>query len=169
MIPTDIQEFALSNPEVLIALTVVLYIGARLQRTLTYPEYRFLHLGKCFLFGYLDQWARNHGRPLVRHKQSTENSHEYLTTADMGPRQTYMQLIEAGCTPHLIATAKKRPNQWSHSQLVKLGADNKQSEFYLFAAGNGETDIYGHVEGAFTDPKAHLTDKQTKAQLPSGF
>jgi len=169
---TDIQEFVLSNPELTAVLITVLYTLLRLQKTLPYRQYRFLHLGKSMLFRLLDKQATAYGRPLIRPKNEPENSDEYITTVDTSPRQTYKRLRENGCSPHLIATVKSRPHgstmQFSHSQLVKQHSDGTQTEYYLFPASGG-TDIYGHTETSVLDPSGHVSDSQTKAELPENF
>jgi hypothetical protein len=39
--------------------------------------------------------------------------------------------------------------------------DGTQTEVYLFPSPSGNvTDVYAHVEGAITDPEAHLTEDQ---------
>jgi len=168
----NIQEFVLSSPELTTILIGLIYVILRLQRELPYRQYRFLHLGKTFLFQALDSWATSYGRPLIRPKNAPQESVEYITTVDTSPRETYQSLREAGCSPHLIATVKSRPHneriQYTHSQLVRLNNDGTQTEYYLFPSEEG-TDIYGHRETAVTDPTGHVSDQQQKAELPDTF
>lgn len=168
----NIQDFVLSSPELTTLLIAIVYVILRLQRQLPYRQFRFLHLGKSFLFQALDSWATSYGRPLIRPKNAPQESSEYITTVDTSPRETYQRLREAGCSPHLIATVKSRPHnvsiQYTHSQLVTLNDDGTQTEYYLFPTEGG-TDIYGHRETAVTDPSGHVSDRQQKADLPDNF
>ena len=169
----NLTEFVTTNPEVAVVIGILAYVIVRFQRNLSYREYRFLQLGKSFLFPALDAYATKRGRPLVRYKNATDTSEEYITSSESGPRETYKRLRQSGCSPHLLATLKARQSdsgtQYAHSQLVRMVNDGMQVEYYLFPNADNGTDIYGHSETAVTDPEGHLEDPQTKAELPENF
>lgn len=159
MSQTNVEEMVLSEPLLLGALTVAVIVGAHYQAGLTYREFRFTHVAKCYLFAALDPWARARGRPLVR----TKGDADYVETVDENAR-AWASTLWGPFDPHLIATAKRRRvgagHQWAHSQFVHFHNDGTQTEVYLFANDDGTTDVYAHVEGAITDPEAHLTADQ---------
>lgn len=165
----DIEQVIFDSPELTAALVVVIYGLVKWQRGLSYREYRTAHLIKSRLFRLLDDRATAAGRPLIRSKGKPEDDPEYITTVPYGPRETYNRLRQAGASPHLIATTKRRVTddgyQYSHSQLVRLNDDGTQTEWYLFPAAGG-TDIYGHRETAVTDPEGHVGTPQDAATLP---
>jgi len=167
----NIQELIFGSPELSTILLIVVYLGLRYQKTLSYQEYRFFHLGKSFLFRLLDDKMTAVGRPLIHPKNAPDNSQEYITTVDKPPRQVYEHFLSIGASPHLIASTKARPHngktQYTHSQVVFQHGD-RQSEYYLFY-NNGETDIYGHAETTVLDPKGHVTDGVDPCELPEDF
>lgn len=153
---TDIQEFVMSNPELVVGLTVLVTIGVHYQKGLTYREYRFIHIGKCWAFYALNSWASKRGRPLVR----TIGEDSFVMSVDENPRSVYSTLSEE-FSPHLIATAKKAEDgSWSHSQLVQFHDDKRQTEAVLFSNPDGTTDVFGHLETSVTDPDGHVSDAQ---------
>lgn len=159
----NIEEIVLSDPVLLIGLTLLLIIGVHYQRGLTYREFRMLHMLKCYVFAALDSRARELGRPLVWTKEYREDSPDFLETIEVSPKNVALELRKYGCSPHLLATAKCRKTstgvQWAHSQWVYFHDDGLQTEIYLFSSEDS-TDVYAHLEGSVTDPKAHLDNKQ---------
>lgn len=167
----NIQDLIFSSPELSTILLIVVYVGLRYQKTLSYQEYRFFHLGKTFLFRLLDAKMTTLGRPLIHPKNPPETSQEYITTVSKPPRQVYEHFLSLGASPHLIATTKARPHnggmQYTHSQVVFQQGD-QQTEYYLFY-NDGETDVYGHAETTVLDPQGHVTDGVDPAELPENF
>jgi len=165
---TDIPELVLSEPLLLGALTVLVIVGAHYQRGLTYREFRYAHVAKCYLFAALDDWARKRGRPLVR----TKGDADYVETVDENAR-ALASTLWGPFDPHLIATAKRRRAgagyQWTHSQFVYYHGDGTQTEVYLFANDDGTSDVYAQVEGAITDPEAHLTEDQRHGDARAAY
>jgi hypothetical protein len=102
-------------------------------------------------------------RPLVRTK-AYRDSASFVRTVDAPSRAVFDRLTAAG-DPHLVATVKRRAipgggYQWAHAQVVFRHADGTQTEAFIFDNKDGTTDVYAHVEGVFTDPRAHLSDEQ---------
>lgn len=192
MLPTDLPQYVLDRPVLVVGLTLVLLALANWQAGLTYREYRLAHRVKVALFAGLDDRAGGYllgpvrelvarvvdertavnvtqyiddvtdDRPLVQTKGYRDDP-SFVRTEDASPRAVYRTLSDVG-DGHLIATAKRRETptglQWAHSQLVFRHGDGTQTEVFLFDAGDEGTDIYAHLEGVFTDPRAHLRDDQ---------
>lgn len=163
-LPTDIPAYVMDRPELVGALAVVIMAIVAYQRTLSYHEYRFAHTLKSALFAVADEWATSKGRPLLRGKLPPEQSEEFVTHVPDSPKSAFQALRAAGFSPHLVATTKVRQTdsgrEFSHSQLVYIHDDGRQTETYLFEGPQGGTDVYAHVETAATDPVGHLTDAQ---------
>jgi hypothetical protein len=153
----DLQELVLSEPLLMGVITLLVVLAGSYQKSLSYREFRFLHIGKSLLFKRLDGYFRQRGRPLVRVKTKAD----YVTTVDENPRAVAKELM-TNLSPHLVSTAKCRDTesgrQYTHSHFVAVDGEH-QTEIYLFA-NDGKTDVYAHYEGVFTDPEAHLTDEQ---------
>jgi len=170
---TEVPKLILSDPLLLAALTVAVIVGAHYQATLTYREYRFAHITKCYVFAALDSRARSkYNRPLVRTKDYREDHLDFVETTD-GNARAVASTLWASFDPHLIATAKRRHTpdglQWAHSQWVYYHDDGTQTEVYLFDNGDGTTDVYAQLEGSIKDPEAHLTDDQRHGDVRDAY
>ena len=165
---TDIPDLVFQNPGLTIALTALVAFAVNYQRGLTYREFRFLHIAKCYAFSILNSRARKHGRPLVR----TASDEDYVRTIDATPR-TVARRITDEFSPHLVATAKRRWTrngyEWSHSQWVFFHGDGDQTEAYLFSNPDGTTDVYAHVETSVTDPEGHIRNEQRHGDARNAF
>ena len=164
----NIQEVVFDNPLALAALTLVMILGVHYQRGLSFREYRALQRGKNAVFPALDSWARSNGHFLVRTKgREGPESPEHLSTTPASPREVYRELRDAGFSPHLLASAKRRPHpagegwQYAWAQLIYNHPEvTGQTEVYLFRQPGGGTAIYAHNETSVTDPEGHLRDEQ---------
>jgi len=158
---SNIPEYVMARPELVVGLTLVILAVVAWQRTLSYPEYRTAHLIKSLLFAVADGWATNRGRPLLRAKHPPDQSDEFVATVDLTPTHTYQTLRRAGFAGHLVGTTKVRTGEWAHAQMLFVHDDGQQTEVYLFPNADGGTDVYAHVETVVTNPMGHLTDAQT--------
>jgi len=157
----DIQDWVLSNPELVLIVTVLVLLVYQWQKGLSYHKYRYVHSFRVLLFRALDPMARQYGRPLV-YEKATEGP-EFVIGLSDSPKTVFHQLNSKEFSPHLIATVKSRvvngQEQYCHSQLVYTHSDGRQTEAVLFVY-NGRCDVYSHVETSVTDPEGHLTDPQ---------
>jgi len=153
---------ALTHPAALAVLTVVMLAALQYQRTLSWREYATIHRLKVAVFPALDsRWPH-----FVHRKGPPEASSEYLRTVDAGVRETWQCLVDAGGSPHLLSSVKRRPEttgEYSAAHVVWTHDDGTQTEAYLFRSAGGGTDVYAHRETSVADPDGHLTDGQTNA------
>lgn len=162
----NIPEYVLGSPILAAGLTIVMILGWHWQSGLGYREFRLIHRAKIVVFVTLNDWATSKGRSLVNVK--TWQHKEFVLSVDSTPRETCSKLIDAGFTPHLIATLKKRVGgnreQYAHSQWSKKDGEY-QVEVYLFPSNSGGTDVYAHYEPLITNPPKHLSGEQTDGDV----
>lgn len=164
----------LSNPLVLLVVSIIVAIAVAYQRSLSWPEYLAAHRLKTLFARLLSPTTeRRFDRPLLNEKGLPEGDREFLRHVDANVEAVGRYLYGAADSPHLVATTKRRPArtepdafQYSHSQFVWFHDDGSQTEAYLFRAGDG-TDVYAHHETSVTDPAGHVTDGQTNGD-PTG-
>jgi hypothetical protein len=147
-------------PEPYAALVIVIVAIVMWQRTLSWREYRRLHALKRRVLPLVD---RHTGLFVVSRKGGRDDD-EWLCSPLEGVPDIYRQLVDAGFSPHLVNALKVRTiggeNQYSAAHLVYFHDDGMQTEVYLFAAPDGGTDVYAHVESGVHTPKDHLEGDQ---------
>ena len=139
-------------------LVVAVYAALRYQATLTWTEYRPLHAAKVRLAPVADAvWGG------VDTEKGGRDDPEFLGTTDRSVADTFRYLAARGFRPRLVNSVKRRDKilgiertQYSAAHLVSIHPDGRQTEVYLFAMPDGETDVYAHVETAVTDPRGHI-------------
>jgi len=154
-----IVEILQQNPELLVALGVVLRLARAYQTELTWPEYRAIHRVKRGVLPLADKaWPR------FVHDKNGRDDAEYIETVDASVRETVQSLRAAGGTLHVLNSLKRRPDThgdpYTAAHVVWYVGDGKQTECYLFANDDGTTDVYAHTETSTDDPLGHLTDRQ---------
>jgi hypothetical protein len=155
----------LDNPEVLVALVILLRAGLAWQRSLSYPEFRTVHAAKRATFPTLQRVTPS-GLSFVNTKGYRDDA-EYLLTVDESVRAVAQRLRAGGGSYHVISSIKRRETpdgpQYSRVHVVWTHEDGQQTECYLFPAvdnGDGRTDVYAHLEASVTDPDDHLDGPQ---------
>ena len=147
-----------SSPVALAGLTLVLAAVLYFQRTLSYSEYNQFHRLRLRLFPPL---SRLTSLFLVSEKGYRDDA-EYVATVSASPTRLYRQLTDAGLSPHLISSIKRRETptgvtQYSILHFVKQHGAT-QSEVYCFEADSGAVDLYAHNEATVLTPEQHLED-----------
>lgn len=159
-------EQILADPVLVSFIAVVVIALVYYQRTLSWPEYSTLRDIITILAPRLNKQPI---RTLSR--KGLRDDPEYIATINQPVKTVWKALVEAGGSPHLIASVKFRvtregERQYSRAHVVWKHADTdadshaEQSEAYLFDNGDGSCDIYAHAEGWVTNPEDHLTDGQ---------
>jgi len=97
----------LQNPAVLAVLTLVMVALLRYQRGLSWHEYRAIHRPKVRLFPILDRLSPGGFDSFVNDKGYRDDA-EYLTTRDSSVKAVWRRLVDAGGSPHLISSIKRR-------------------------------------------------------------
>jgi len=158
------------NPVAYAALVVVIYAALRYQATLTWREYQPLHAVKRLAAPVV---ARVWGG--VVNEKGGRDDPEFVGTTARSVRATFDYLNARGFDPHLVNSLKRRPGpEYSAAHLVAVHPDRRQTEVYLFDAGDEGTDVYVHVETAVTDARGHLeateqVDGDARDTLPPGL
>jgi len=157
-----------NSPVALAGLTLVLAAVLYFQRTLTYSEYKQWHRLRLRVFPPL---SRLTSLFLVSEKGYRDDA-EYVTTVKLSPPDLYRQLTDAGLSPHLLSSIKRRETptgvtQYSILHFVKQHGDT-QSEVYCFEADSGAVDIYAHNEATVLTPEEHLEDTNQQDGDPRG-
>jgi len=150
---------AVADPVPLAILTLAIAAVVHYQRGLTWAEYRQIHRAKVRLFPTL---ARPSVPVSLVNSKGDRSDAEYLVTRKQSVSAVWKQLVAEGGSPHLVCSIKRRPpGEYSAAHVVWIHADGSQTESYLFANGDGTTDVYTHYETAVTDADGHLSDPQT--------
>lgn len=165
-LPT-VVEVLTANPELAIALAVLLRLARAYQSQLTWAEYRELHRLKRGVLPLLARLppVRASGVPLVSEKGGRDDA-EYQTTVRGSVKETVRTLQDAGASLHLLNSLKRRPDTHgdplSGAHVVwTIPHEGDQVEGYLFRNDDGTVDLYAHTEASTDDPLAHLTGAQT--------
>ena len=136
-----------------VALGLALRGALAWQRSLSWYEYRTLHGAKRLLFPWLERrfpvvsWVNDKGG---------RDDAEYLETINFSPREVVRSLRAGGDAYHLLASLKRRPDgtlSWAH---VVWDHGTDQTEAYIFANGDGSTDVYSQFEPSPETPVEHL-------------
>lgn len=152
-----------SDPRALAVLVLVVAAVLQYQRTLSWAEYRRIHALKVRLLPIVD---RVFNVFVVSNKHYREDA-EYLGTIEASVPNVFRELVNAGGTPHLVNSVKRRPvpygtTQYSAAHVVWNHAETgEQTEAYLFDNGDGTCDVYAHGETWTLDPEGHMSDPQT--------
>ena len=153
------------DPVLTAALVLVIAGVLWYQRGLSWGQYRTIHRFKVRTFPIL-QRVTPASVSFVNEKGYRDDA-EYLTTRAHGVAAVVAQLRDGGASPHLVCSIKRRATpagvagQYSAAHLLWMHDDGTQTEAYLFANGDGSTDVYAHHEVATTNPEAHLDGPQT--------
>jgi len=145
----------LSSPVAIATIGLVVTLAYHYQQGLTYREYTEIARFKPRVFAILDVLSPGGFRSFVHEKEHPENSPEYMTTTDAGPRTVWTRMLNAGFSPHLVSSTKRRPDgSLSKWHWVQTHEDGTQTECYLFTDGS----LYCHHETVATDVEGHLSD-----------
>jgi len=151
----------LDNPIAIALVTIAVFALLAYQRTLSWPEYRRLHGLKRVLVPIID---RRTNLFVISSKGTPENDDEYLRTMSMTVRETFELLVDAGGSPHLVNSIKRRPEsvetRYSAAHVVWTHDDGSQTEAYLFSSSDG-TQVYAHHEPGVATVDEHLEGYQT--------
>lgn len=159
------------RPLVVGVVVVVVAAALTYQRTLTWAEYKRLHGSKRLLAPTLDK------TPLfaVSDKRNYRANREYLATVDASVQEVFETLTDAGGSPHLLNSVKRRRNpsgvvEYSDAHVLWLhnGFEGDQTEVYLWNNGDGTSDVYCHFEPSVLDPDAHLDGDNQQDGDPRG-
>ena len=127
------------------------------QRELTWPEYRTLHGLKRLTFPVAHPYAKKYlGFSSLINDKGGRDDAEYIDTMHFRPRDIVRSLRAGGGSLHLLASLKRRPDgtlSWAH---VVWDHGTDQTEAYIFANGDGSTDVYSHFEPSPETPVEHL-------------
>lgn len=163
-----VVETIFASPLLVAVLIGVLILAVHFQRGLTYTEYRIVHLLKARLSSVFEQKVRKRfGLSIINDKRYRDDD-EFIRTIDKSPREVFKRIrSEKNASPHLIAATKRRHfaggSELTHSQLVTFDHEaGRQTEWYLFANGDGTTDLYGHNEVSIFDPENHIENTDQK-------
>jgi hypothetical protein len=158
-------ELLQDNPELVVLLAATLRLARAYQTELSWQEFRMIHRLKRGLFPILDKTALGDAILLVSEKRGREDA-EYQATVSGGVRETAQALRKAGCSPHVLCSIKRRPEERGDPLtdahvLFTIEGTGDQVEAYIFDNDDETVDVYAHTETGVTDPLGHLTDKQT--------
>jgi hypothetical protein len=154
-LPTLLEQY----PALLAALALVMRAVLAWQRSLTWYEYRTLHGLKRFVLPRLGTGINEKGG---------RDDAEFITTVDRSPRKTVGTLREAGAVLHLVCSLKRRPDgALTYAHLIFEHGDD-QTEAFLFANGDGTTDVYAHFEPGPETPLEHLGGDEQEDGDPRG-
>jgi hypothetical protein len=157
----------LQDPRLLAVLVLAIAVVIQYQRTLSWREYRRLHALKLRFLPVIDRYTNLF---VVSHKGYHDDA-EYLATVDGTVPEVFRTLVDAGGTPHLVNSIKKRrwPDgaaQYSQAHVVWNHPETgEQTEAYLFGPlrdgeGRPAVDVYAHGETWTLDPEGHFADAQ---------
>jgi len=167
MDPTTAVELLTDNPQLAVALGIVLRLARAYQTTLTWPEYRAAHRLKRGVFPLLNIVAP--GRIVLVSEKGGRDDAEYLTTIDAPAREVVTVLRRSGGSPHLLNSLKRRPpgngDPLTTAHVVFTHTDGTQTEAYLFTNSDGSTDVYVHHEPSTDTPLRHLTGTQSDGDV----
>lgn len=146
---------SLNQPELIAAVTLIVAAIVHYQRGLTFREYRELMRFKRRVFPILDRMQPFNFRSFVHPKGAPEADPEHYATTDADARTVWRRLTDAGGSPHLVSSLKRRPNgMLSKWHFVWTHEDGTQTEVYVFSDGA----LYCHHETAVSDVDGHLSD-----------
>lgn len=156
-----------SDPRLYAALVAVLAVLLVAQRFLKWRTYSRLHRLKALVFPI----AQRYVRVLLVSSKGYRDDPEYVATVPDSTRGVWRTLVEAGGSPHLLSSIKRRPlpdggTQLSSAHVVWVHNDGSQTEAYVFPAADGDgVDVYAHEEKAIVYPQEHLEGEQTDGDV----
>jgi len=153
---------ALTDPVPLAALVLAAAAVLWWQKSLSWREYRAIHRVKLRVLPLLDRvW------PHAVHAKGGPDDPEFLLRVGHRPREVFAALVDAGGSPHIVASVKERPalgagTRRSVAHVVWTHEDGQQTEAFLFRADpqGRRTDVYAHFEPSVLDPTEHLDGEQ---------
>jgi hypothetical protein len=162
-LPSVVELFT-ANPELALAVAIVLRIVRAWQSQLTWPEYRAIHRLKRGVFPLIDRSPLGRSLSVVNPKGGREDA-EYITTVEGSIKQIVKDLQQAGASLHLINALKRRPathgDPLTSAHVVwTVDDEGEQVEAFLFRNHDGTVDVYAHTEASVDRPLAHLTATQ---------
>jgi len=151
-----------NSPELVLIVAIAARLARAWQAGLSWPEYRAAHRLKRGVLPLVDRYLGD--RIFVVSEKGGRDDKEFLETVDAPVREVAARLRDAGASPHLINSLKRRPDTHgdplSAAHLVWTHANGMQTECYLFRNADGSTEVYVHYETGADDPLGHLTDPQ---------
>jgi len=160
-------ELLTDHPELVLAVAIAARLLRALQAGLSWPEYRVAHRLKRGVLPLVDRVGG--GRVFVVSEKGGRDDEEFLETVADPVRDVVSRLRDAGASPHLINSLKRRPDTHgdplSAAHLVWTHENGMQTECYLFRNRDGSTDVYVHYETSVDDPLGHLTDGQADGDV----
>lgn len=151
----------LTDPVLLAVLAGLLALGLWLQRGVGYDRYQRIQKHKKRILPKLTYlWPH-----FIHNKGSTKTDPEFLAEWSTDLRTAFDTLNDAGASPHLICSLKKRKRrggfgrQYSDLHFLWVHPDGTQTETYVFGTKDG-VDVYAHNEAVVTEMQEHLSGKQ---------
>lgn len=178
MLPQSLLPESFNTPIALAVVALLVALGVHYQRGLTPREYRAIMRVKTIAFPLLERVTAPDSRlsnalerstiaPLrwvastdfdsfVHEKADPDRSPEYITTSNLRFRDLWRRFADAGGSPHLLSSAKRRPDgSLSALHFVWFHSDGTQTEVYWFASDGA---VYAHHETAVPNVEGHLSD-----------
>lgn len=161
---TTVIDVLTDNPELAVALGIVLRLARAYQSELSWSEYRAAHRFKRGVLPLINIVAP--GRILLVSDKGGRDDPEYLVTVEGSVREVVGSLRDAGASLHLLNSLKRRPDTHGDPLTAAhvvwfVDGTGEQVEGYLFRNDDGSVDVYAHTETDVADPLGHLTDAQT--------